>query len=33
MIRPSDRIIVCGYFGVLALIAGAFVLAFGRTEL
>jgi hypothetical protein len=33
MIRPSDRIIVCGYFGVLALIVGAFVLVFGRPRL
>jgi hypothetical protein len=33
MKRPSDRVIVCGYFGVLALIVGAFVLAFGRSGL
>lgn len=33
MQRPSNRAIVCGYFGVLALIVGAFVLVFGRPGL
>ena len=33
MRRPSDRVIVCGYFGAMALLVGAFVLVFGRPGL